>query len=396
MFRRHKWKFLSTFLILAFTTYVLLDTFVIARSYGTTETNMSLFQKEVTTETAGDGSAASITASSFISSIDADDIQSDSEDSSDSSESESTDNSLIFEDSDSSAGTSAGDTAGFYTESGDVSDDVSDDASDNASFALSAENLAVGDTGTDDAGSYQIIGLYSDDDIQIILKQYRYENTDIYVADIQVTSAEYLKSAFANNTYGKNVTAKTSAIAGSVDAILAVNGDYYGAQEKGYVIRNGVLYRDTSYSDTEVLCIYADGSFEIINTSEVSAQELIDKGVWQAYSFGPGLIEDGSISVSTTDEVGKAMASNPRTAIGMISQNHYVMVVSDGRTSASEGLSLYQLAAFMQGLHVETAYNLDGGGSSTMYFQGQIINNPTTSGRGSKERSVSDIVYIGY
>ena len=383
MFRRHKWKILSTFLILAFTTYVLLDTFVIARSYGTTETNMSLFQKEVTTETAGDGSAASITASSFISSIDADDIQSDSEDS-----------------SDSSAGTSAGDTAGFYTESGDVSgdvsDDVSDDASDNASFALSAENLAVGDTGTDDAGSYQIIGLYSDDDIQIILKQYRYENTDIYVADIQVTSAEYLKSAFANNTYGKNVTAKTSAIAGSVDAILAVNGDYYGAQEKGYVIRNGVLYRDTSYSDTEVLCIYADGSFEIINTSEVSAQELIDKGVWQAYSFGPGLIEDGSISVSTTDEVGKAMASNPRTAIGMISQNHYVMVVSDGRTSASEGLSLYQLAAFMQGLHVETAYNLDGGGSSTMYFQGQIINNPTTSGRGSKERSVSDIVYIGY
>ena len=349
MFRRHKWKFLSTFLILAFTTYVLLDTFVIARSYGTTETNMSLFQKEVTTETAGDGSAASITASSFISSIDADDIQSDSEDS-----------------------------------------------SDNASFALSAENLAVGDTGTDDAGSYQIIGLYSDDDIQIILKQYRYENTDIYAADIQVTSAEYLKSAFANNTYGKNVTAKTSAIAGSVDAILAVNGDYYGAQEKGYVIRNGVLYRDTSYSDTEVLCIYADGSFEIINTSDVSAQELIDKGVWQAYSFGPGLIEDGSISVSTTDEVGKAMASNPRTAIGMISQNHYVMVVSDGRTSASEGLSLYQLAAFMQGLHVETAYNLDGGGSSTMYFQGQIINNPTTSGRGSKERSVSDIVYIGY
>jgi len=73
-----------------------------------------------------------------------------------------------------------------------------------------------------------------------------------------------------------------------------------------------------------------------------------------------------------------------------------VLVVSDGRTSASTGLSLYQLAEFMQGLGVTTAYNLDGGGSSTMYFNGSVVNNPTTDGRTIKERSVSDIVYIGY
>ena len=71
-------------------------------------------------------------------------------------------------------------------------------------------------------------------------------------------------------------------------------------------------------------------------------------------------------------------------------------VVSDGRTEESEGLSLLELAEFMDRLGVETAYNLDGGGSSTMYFNGEIINNPTTSGRSIQERSVSDIVYIGY
>ena len=49
----------------------------------------------------------------------------------------------------------------------------------------------------------------------------------------------------------------------------------------------------------------------------------------------------------------------------------------------------------MQKLGVQTAYNLDGGGSSTMYFQGQIVNNPTTGGSRIRERSVSDIVYIG-
>ena len=90
------------------------------------------------------------------------------------------------------------------------------------------------------------------------------------------------------------------------------------------------------------------------------------------------------------------MASNPRTAIGQIDELHYVFVVSDGRTSASDGLSLYELASFMSELGVRTAYNLDGGGSSTMVFNGRVVNNPTTNGRSISERSVSDIVYIGY
>lgn len=67
---------------------------------------------------------------------------------------------------------------------------------------------------------------------------------------------------------------------------------------------------------------------------------------------------------------------------------------SDGRTSESQGLSLKQLAEFMKELNVTTAYNLDGGGSSTMYFNGQIINKPTTNGRNIQEREVSDIVYL--
>ena len=89
------------------------------------------------------------------------------------------------------------------------------------------------------------------------------------------------------------------------------------------------------------------------------------------------------------------MASNPRTAIGMIAPLHYVFVVADGRTAESAGLSLRALAEFMQSLGVQTAYNLDGGGSSTMVFQGAVVNNPTTNGGRIKERSVSDIVYIG-
>ncbi|HEL1583827.1 TPA: phosphodiester glycosidase family protein [Streptococcus suis] len=239
---------------------------------------------------------------------------------------------------------------------------------------------------------------YSDDNIQISLETITTNNTTVYVADIQVSSAEYLKTALAQNTYGTNVTAKTSETAAANNAILAVNGDYYGANSTGYVIKNGVLYRDTvrnnaSYGD---LAIYADGSFEIIYENEISAQELIDKGVVNLLAFGPALVENGEIVVDTSTEVGQAMSSNPRSAIGIIDENHYIIVVADGRTSESEGLSLYQLAEVMKQYGATTAYNLDGGGSSTLYFNGQIINKPTTNGNTISERAVSDIVYIGY
>ena len=129
------------------------------------------------------------------------------------------------------------------------------------------------------------------------------------MADVKVSSSEYLKTAFAQSSYGRNVTEKTSDIAESVNAILAINGDYYGAQESGYVIRNGVIYRETAKSGNEDLVIYGDGSFEIIDEDDITAEELLEKGAQNVLAFGPALVEDGSVSVTEDEEVGKAMAS---------------------------------------------------------------------------------------
>ena len=237
---------------------------------------------------------------------------------------------------------------------------------------------------------------YQDGNISIRLSAYRVEDSAVYVADIQLASPEYLKTALADNAYGKNLTEKTSVMARSAGAILAINGDYYGVQESGYVLRNGVLYRDTPVSGKEDLVIFADGSFRIIREDEISAQSLLEAGAEQILSFGPALVENGEVSVEKGQEVSRAKSGNPRTAIGIVGENHYVFVVSDGRTSDSQGLSLYELAEFMQSLGVTTAYNLDGGGTSTLYFNGQVVNQPTTNGKKIQERSVSDIVCIGY
>ncbi len=237
---------------------------------------------------------------------------------------------------------------------------------------------------------------YTDENLSITITEHRAHDTTLYVAEIKLNTPDLLKAALAQDTYGRNITQKTSEMAKQAGAILAINGDYYGSREKGYVLRNGTLYRSRAAADQEDLVIYRDGSWEIIRESEVSAEALLEKGAQQIFSFGPALIVNGEIAVSAEEEVGKAMSSNPRTAIGIVDSGHYYFVVSDGRTSESEGLSLRELSAFMQNLNVSVAYNLDGGGSSTLVFRNEVINTPTTNGRQIKERSVSDIVYIGY
>lgn len=236
---------------------------------------------------------------------------------------------------------------------------------------------------------------YEDANIRLTITESREYSTTIYVADVTLTSPTLLKTALAQGLYGRNVTEKTSVTAENVGAILAINGDYYGSRERGYVMRGGVVYRESAMG-YDALAIMADGSFRIVEEGETALSALAEDGAVDVFSFGPALLVDGSITVTADDEVGRAMENNPRTAIGICEPGHYVLLVSDGRTRESTGLTLLQLAEFMQGLGVQTAYNLDGGGSSTMVFMGEIINNPTTSGRRISERSVSDIVYIGY
>ena len=259
-------------------------------------------------------------------------------------------------------------------------------------------NSAVTATESSESAKTVTDSSYKDSKVDINITTVWKNNTTVYVADVKLSDSSYLKTALAYDSFGTNVTEATSSIATNNNAILAVNGDYYGADRSGYVIKNGVIYRNTVRSDSEYpdLAVYKDGSFKIIYETEVTAEELLADGVVNLFAFGPSLIENGEISVDQNTEVRQAMTKNPRTAIGIVDKNHYILVVSDGRTNESEGLSLYELAEVLKEYGATTAYNLDGGGSSTMYFNGNIVNNPTTNGHNISEREVSDIVYIGY
>lgn len=241
---------------------------------------------------------------------------------------------------------------------------------------------------------------YSDDSSSVTISTVSTGTGDdavtYYVADVVLSDATALRSAFAKDQFGENIIEPTSGIAAAHGAVFAVNGDYYGFRDSGIVIRNGVVYRDEPAR--EGLVFYADGRVEVYDETTTSAAELLADGAWNTLSFGPAIVADGavvdgieSVEVDTNFGNHSIQGDQPRTAVGVIDENHLVFVVVDGRQSGySEGVTLTELAAIMTGLGATTAYNLDGGGSSTMYFDGAVVNRPSNGG----ERGTSDILYL--
>lgn len=233
---------------------------------------------------------------------------------------------------------------------------------------------------------------YTDDNISIEITSDRKFESTIHVADIKLKDVKLFKSAFAKNTYGRNVTQKVSEIAENNSAIFAINADYYGVKEDGFVLRNGIWYRNIKNKYNDDLIIGEDGSFKIINENQIDVNEI--KNAWQIFSFGPWIIKDNKIiqdsEIITTNINVKTKA--PRTGIGIIDNLHYIAIVVDGRTENEKGITLNEFGEIFKEYNVKCAYNLDGGGSSIMWFNGKILNKPSDG----KEREVSDIAYIGY
>ena len=123
---------------------------------------------------------------------------------------------------------------------------------------------------------------------------------------------------------------------------------------------------------------------ETYSRNQFKAKEAIANGAYQAWSFGPDLLDDeGKARRRFSD--GSLGPRNPRTVLGYYEPGHYCFVVVDGRSSSSEGLTIKVLAQVMSTLGCNRAYNLDGGNSSFMIFGSRTVNNPSGGGRASSD-----------
>ncbi len=233
---------------------------------------------------------------------------------------------------------------------------------------------------------------YQDDGLSIAIDKVTDNDITYFVADVQLSQVTGFHTAASDSLM------PVSAFASQANAILAINGDDYATHKYGVIIRNGKLLR-TRATTRNMLSLDANGDMavKVDRQGEDAAalgQKMIDEGVWQTFEFGPELIKDGqAVTFSPAFDVISTRDTRvePRTAIGQVGPLHYLLIVVDGRQEGySVGISLQGLQQLLLQYGVQTAMNLDGGGSAEMWFQGQILNQPS----GGEERSVSDIIYF--
>ena len=275
---------------------------------------------------------------------------------------------------------------------------VIDDVQVAQASSLTADHVEVAQAST--AGTATATS-YTSDTAKVTVKKVvtgsGSDRVTYFVANVTVSDATIVRSAFASDEFGQNIIANPSEIAAQAKAVLAINGDYYGFRDTGIEIRNGVAFRDAGAR--QGLAFYQDGTAKLYDETATSADALLAAGVWNTLSFGPGLVQDGRVvdgidhlEIDTNFGNHSVQGNQPRTGVGLVSANHLLFVVVDGRSEGySRGVGMSEFAEIFVGLGATVAYNLDGGGSSAMVFNGELVNNPL--GRG-QERGTSDILYV--
>lgn len=192
----------------------------------------------------------------------------------------------------------------------------------------------------------------------------------------------------------------TSQIAKANGAVAAINGGGFtdqtgtskwtgtGGTPTGILISGGkIISNDLSDTKTkvDVMAITNEG---VLLVGPHSIDEMTRLGVVEAISFGPALIVNGKTTIKSGDG-GWGIA--PRTAIGQKKDGTILMLVIDGRQTSSLGASIRDVQNIMVEYGAYNATNLDGGSSTTMFYDNEILNNPCDP---LGERSVPSIVYV--
>ncbi len=237
---------------------------------------------------------------------------------------------------------------------------------------------------------------YETDKLKVSIEQKKKDGLTYFVCDIKLSDVSQLRTAFAGDDFRSGIYEAVSDIAGRYNPVLAINADFCRYHREGVIIRNGEVLRRQNIKKHHLLIVDENGNLSAQTDRSgkqgLVANKLEQQNTWQTFEFGPVLVENGQAAELPL----KSFYINcnegyyePRTAIGQLGPLHYIVIVVDGRRDGySTGASIPQLQQLFLDEGAQFAFNLDGGGSTTLYFLGEVINMPS----GGKQRSVSDVI----
>ena len=210
-----------------------------------------------------------------------------------------------------------------------------------------------------------------------------------FVADIYIEDITSLRSAWSKDTLQDSANAPGDVLdlMAREEALLMINGDYVSKWNFGCVVKNGQVARQVDNPRYDACVLLRDGTLLTLDGDKTSSEQILAMDPWQAWCFGPALLDENGHAKETFNS--SLIGPNPRTVLGYYAPGHYCFVVVEGRRDKySKGMNLQQLSRFMESLGCTAAYNMDGGDSSVLAFDGQRVSKPRS------RRSVPDVLYI--
>ena len=226
---------------------------------------------------------------------------------------------------------------------------------------------------------------YKSPDISIDITRHEAGSSDApivyYVADIFLANIQAFQTALAGDTFSRSLTEPLEAMAERNAALLAITGDCYGNHAGGITVRNGMVHK-TEDIGADVCILYYDGRMETVPSETLNIRNTLDAGAYQIWVFGPRLLVGEGHALTHFNASAYIQGTHPRAAIGYYEPGHYCFVVVDGRLDGySDGADLHTLASIFEELGCKAAYNMDGGRSAAMIFNGECVNSPHEGGR---------------
>ena len=227
-----------------------------------------------------------------------------------------------------------------------------------------------------------------------------------------IEQGEMLRTIWNDDVRRTKVRVDAAETAKKHNVVFATNTDYFtyrvsvdNGRPTGVVVRGGEILYDDGYATREkadkagmpnldMVAFMKDGSLNVYRSDEISAQEMIDLGAYDVYSFGPYLMKDGKLTQQAYDA---NESKNPRCALGMVEPGHYVYIMVEGRLDRSHGIAMKELAKLMRAKDCDVAINLDGGQTAVLIFMGQQLNKiGSYDGGKTNSRPTCEVMGVGY
>lgn len=234
-----------------------------------------------------------------------------------------------------------------------------------------------------------VIRYYYDPTILAINWQVRIDGTAFTISEVKIADASQFRRFLSDGEYSSGGKYLTSEMANTVNAVTASSGDYYSFRWFSNVVYNGQLFR---YDGRYIDCCYVDanGDLQFLRAGEITSEEEMQKYIEQnnirfSLCFGPILVDNGQPErFLGSYPVGEVEKPNERAALCQKDKLHYLMVCANPNPNF---LVLWKFRSHLVDMGVQKAYNLDGGRTGAIVFNGQRINNV-------EERLLSDIIYF--